>query len=90
MPADLLSEDPDSGRVVVVATDITEIRQQRDQTTAAPAFAIETPVCEADLLYPPVGRPKTEIRHRAVTAPSDGRPLDLAGPRHPAYSGEVR
>jgi Gluconate 2-dehydrogenase subunit 3 len=53
-------------------------------------FAIETPVCEADLLYPPIGRPKSEIRHRAVTAPSDGRPLDLAGPRHPAYSGEVR
>jgi hypothetical protein len=50
-------------------------------------FAIETPVCEADLLYPPIGRPKSEIRHRAVTAPSDGRPLDLAGPRHAAYAG---
>jgi hypothetical protein len=50
-------------------------------------FAIETPVCEADLLYPPIGRPKSEIRHRTVTAPSDGRPLDLAGPRHPAYGG---
>ena len=53
-------------------------------------FAIETPVCEADLLYPPIGRPKSEIRHRAVTAPSDGRPLDLAGPRHPAYVGSER
>jgi hypothetical protein len=53
-------------------------------------FALETPVCEADLLYPPIGRPKSEIRHHAVTAPSDGRPLDLAGPRDPAYSGELR
>lgn len=48
-------------------------------------FAIETPVCEADLLFPPIGKPKRAIRHAATTAPSAGTPLDLAGPRHPAY-----
>lgn len=44
-------------------------------------FAVETPVAEADLLYPAIGRPRSSIRHDAVTAPSDGRPLDPAGPR---------
>ena len=48
-------------------------------------FAIETPVCEADLLYPPIGRPKSAIRHAETTPPSDGTPLDPAAPRHPAY-----
>jgi hypothetical protein len=49
-------------------------------------FAIQTPVCEADLLYPPIGRPPSAIRHAATTPPSDGTPLELAAPRHPAYS----
>ena len=48
-------------------------------------FAVETPVCEADLLYPPIGRPKSAIRHAQATPPSDGTPLDPAAPRHPAY-----
>jgi hypothetical protein len=48
-------------------------------------FAVETPVCEADLLYPPIGKPKSAIRHARATAPSDGTPLDPAAPRHPAY-----
>lgn len=38
-------------------------------------FEIPTPVCEADLLYPPIGQPRSAIRHRAVTPPSDGTPL---------------
>jgi hypothetical protein len=48
-------------------------------------FAVDTPVCEADLLYPPIGRPRSAIRHTATTPPSDGTPLDPAAPRHPAY-----
>lgn len=48
--------------------------------------AIETPVCPADLIYPPIGRSKDAIRHTAVTPPSDGTPLDPAGPPHPRYA----
>jgi hypothetical protein len=46
---------------------------------------IEPPVARADLLYPPVGRPRSEIRHRETTRPSDGTPLEIGGPIHPAY-----
>lgn len=55
-------------------------------------YAIETPVCEADLLYPPIGRGLEAIRfgRDALTAPSDGRPLDLDGPLHPAYAEAPR
>jgi len=51
-------------------------------------LAIETPVTGADLLYPPVGQPSSAIRfgEEDLTAPSDGRPLDPAGPLHPAYA----
>jgi hypothetical protein len=48
-------------------------------------FEIESPVAEADLLYPPVGRPRSEIRHTATTPPSDGTPLEIGGPIHPDY-----
>ena len=50
-------------------------------------FDIETPVLEADLLYPPIGRPPPEIAHGPgdLTAPSTGSPLPLDGPLHPAY-----
>ncbi|HEX2484930.1 MAG TPA: gluconate 2-dehydrogenase subunit 3 family protein [Myxococcota bacterium] len=44
-------------------------------------YAVETPVVEADLLYPRIGQPRSAIRHRTVTAPSDGRPLAPDGPR---------
>jgi len=44
-------------------------------------YAIETPVAEADLLYPPIGQPRSAIRHVAVTPPSDGRPLAPDAPR---------
>ena len=49
-------------------------------------FEIDSPVAEADLLYPPVGRPRSEIRHTETTPPSDGTPL-LGGAIHPAYRG---
>ena len=50
-------------------------------------FEIETPVLEADLLYPPIGREPAAIAHDAadLTAPSAGSPLALDGPLHPAY-----
>jgi hypothetical protein len=50
-------------------------------------FEIETPVLEADLLYPPIGRPPTEIVHHqeALTDPSEGVPLALDGPLHRDY-----
>ena len=56
------------------------------QLRVAP-LAIATPVCEADLLYPPIGRPQGAIRYGAadLTAPSDGTPVDLDGPLHPAW-----
>jgi hypothetical protein len=43
-------------------------------------------VCEADLLYPPIGRGRDAIRWRAgdVNAPTDVvEPLDPDGPMHP-------
>lgn len=51
-------------------------------------YAIETPIVEADLLYPPIGRSVDEIRFgpQDLGPPSDGRPLDLDGPLHPAYA----
>jgi hypothetical protein len=48
-------------------------------------LAIETPVCEADLLYPPIGRLPEAIAHRPsdVSAPLDhAEPLRLDGPLH--------
>ncbi len=49
---------------------------------------LETPVGEADLLYPPIGAPSAAIRYTRedLTAPSDGTPVDLAGPLHPDYA----
>ncbi|HKJ24932.1 MAG TPA: gluconate 2-dehydrogenase subunit 3 family protein [Myxococcota bacterium] len=46
---------------------------------------IDPPVAKADLLYPPIGRPRSEIRHHATTPPSDGTPLAIGGPIHPDY-----
>lgn len=55
-------------------------------------YAIETPVCEADLLFPPIGRGPDAIRFTpaSITSPSDGRPLDLRGPLHPDYAEAPR
>jgi hypothetical protein len=46
-----------------------------------------TPVLEADLLYPPVGKPRSAIRWGPadLTPPSDGTPLPLDTPLHPAF-----
>lgn len=49
-------------------------------------FEIETPVAEADLLYPPIGKPRSAIRHSAVTPPSEGRPLEPDAPRRAGYA----
>ncbi|MFQ5415600.1 MAG: hypothetical protein ACE5FL_00995 [Myxococcota bacterium] len=51
-------------------------------------LAIESPVCEADLLYPPIGkRPSDNPLTRAdLTAPSDGSPLTLDRPLHPEFA----
>ena len=45
-------------------------------------YQIDTPVCEADLLYPRIGAKRSEIPFGLadLTAPSDGTPIDLAGP----------
>jgi len=50
-------------------------------------YALSTPVCAADLLYPPAGRPRSAIRYGPddLTPPSDGTPIDLEGPLHPDY-----
>ncbi len=52
-------------------------------------LALETPVCEADLLYPPIGSATSDIVYTAddLTPPSDGTPVDIDGPLHPRYSG---
>ena len=48
---------------------------------------IDTPVCEADLLYPAVGENCEAIALGPddVTPPSAGSPLDPDGPLHPEY-----
>jgi hypothetical protein len=50
-------------------------------------YRIRPPVCEADLLYPPIGKGPDAIRYsRAdLTPPSDGSPLRGA-PIHPDYA----
>ena len=50
-------------------------------------YAMETPVREADLLYPPIGKPPSAIVHRPgdLTPPGSPAPLDLAGPLHRDY-----
>jgi len=50
-------------------------------------FEITPPIARADLLYPPIGRPRSEIRYRETTPPSDGTPLEIGGPIDPAYRG---
>ncbi|MAE95936.1 MAG: hypothetical protein CL910_14865 [Deltaproteobacteria bacterium] len=48
--------------------------------------AIETPVVEADLLYPPIGAPRDAIRHRpGDLSPIGGAPVGPGAPLHPAY-----
>lgn len=51
-------------------------------------YAIDSPICEADLLYPRIGEHPDSIPYgpEDLTAPSDGTPLDLAGPLHPDFA----
>jgi len=50
-------------------------------------LAIETPVVDADLLYPPIGKPRSAIRFGALDrAPTVARlPLDPHGPLQPGF-----
>jgi hypothetical protein len=52
-------------------------------------LAIDTPICEADLLYPPIGGKPEAIRYQRADLtpiPDPGIPLDLDGPIHPPYA----
>jgi hypothetical protein len=50
-------------------------------------YEIRTPICEADLWYPRIGASRASIRLTPadLTAPSDGTPIALDAPLHPAY-----
>ncbi len=50
-------------------------------------YDIVSPVCEADLLYPPIGMSRRSVLYVADdrTPPSSGVPIALDAPRHPAY-----
>jgi hypothetical protein len=53
-------------------------------------LAIEVAVCEADLLFPPIGgRPEVIPYTRDDLRASSGIPLDLDAPLHPDYAGDA-
>jgi hypothetical protein len=60
------------------------------RATGLAPLAFETPVVEADLLYPPIGQPREAIRWRSddLARPVARTPLDPHGPLHPAYAEE--
>ena len=51
-------------------------------------FALRSPICEADLLYPRIGaHPSSILLTRAdLTPPSDGTPISLGAPIDPRYA----
>jgi len=51
-------------------------------------LAIESPICEADLIYPRIGERPESIGKTAadLTAPSEGIPLPQDGPLHPGFA----
>ncbi|MBW2399427.1 MAG: hypothetical protein JRG80_09155, partial [Deltaproteobacteria bacterium] len=53
-------------------------------------FAIESPICEADLLYPRIGARSTDIAYTAddLTTVRDDAPLLPGSPLHPDFSEE--
>ncbi|HVH20494.1 MAG TPA: hypothetical protein VNF72_19530 [Myxococcota bacterium] len=55
-------------------------------------FAIETPVCEADLWYPPIGASRASLRRGRtdLTPASAGVPLALDAPLAPGYAEPQR
>lgn len=62
------------------------------RATGLAPLAFETPVIEADLLFPPVGQPRDAIRwrHEDLSPPPLHAPLDPHGPLHSAYAEERR
>lgn len=55
-------------------------------------LVIDTPIVEADLLYPPIGGKPEAIRFTRADlrpVPDPGIPLDLDGPIHPAYAEDA-
>ncbi len=58
------------------------------RTLGLAPYAIEPRVTEADLLYPPAGRPPSEIRWREsdLEPPAPVTPLALDAPLHPDYA----
>ena len=50
-------------------------------------YAFESPVLQADLLYPPIGKSRADnpVSVDDLTRASDGTPLDLSGPLHADY-----
>lgn len=61
------------------------------RATGVAPLAFETPVVEADLLYPPIGQPRSAIRWRRedLERPVARTPLDPHGPLHPDYAEEA-
>jgi len=57
------------------------------RTIGLAPLAIETPVVDADLLYPPIGQPRSAIRFGVADKdrPRPTAPLDPHGPLDPAY-----
>lgn len=50
-------------------------------------YAIDTPVCEADLLYPPIGKLPSDIAYtRDDCSESTGEPLTPDSPLHPDFA----
>ena len=55
-------------------------------------LAFDSPVVEADWLYPPIGQGPEAIPYSAEdrTEPSAGLPLDIRGPLHPAFAAPTQ
>jgi hypothetical protein len=55
-------------------------------------YEIQTPVCEADLWIPRIGASRKSLRLTRAdrTPPSDGTPIPLDAPLHPAYRKDAR
>lgn len=62
------------------------------RATGLAPLAIETPVVEADLLYPRIGQARDTIAWRSedLARPVARAPLDPHGPLHPAFAEERR
>jgi hypothetical protein len=54
-------------------------------------LAIDSPICEADLLYPPIGKLPADIPYTRedLARPRDDSPLSLDGPLHPDFTEHV-